>query len=302
MDYHTPVLLREVLDGLRIEPGKKYIDATLGGGGHTESILQLGGKVLGIDVDQDAIDFVSKEIGNWKLEIGNSSEVKLARGNFRDIQEIAKTHGFDNVAGILFDFGVSSHQIGSFGRGFSFQTDAPLDMRMDNRLEITARDLIQALNKGELQQIFERFGEVSNAGKVASVLVTERKKQQIATTRQLVLLVGNAYGIEDITKNKKLQAKLCAPVFQAIRMAVNNELESIEQGLAQALVLIGAQGRIATISFHSLEDRIVKQAFENWQEHEKGRIITKKPITASKKELEANKRSRSAKLRVFEKL
>lgn len=300
MEYHIPVLLDEVIEGLNIRSGKKYIDATLGGGGHTFEILRLGGIVLGIDVDQDALDFVEEKVKSQKLKVKNLGTVTTVRGNFRDIEAIAKEHGFERVDGVLFDFGVSSHQIESKGRGFSFQKDEVLDMRMDKSLSIKALDLLHALNKGELERILKGFGEVINAGKLAGVIVEKRKNQRITTTGQLVSVIGKASGIYDLTRNKKLQAKLCAPVFQAIRIAVNNELENIELALEQAIRLLGAQGRLACISFHSLEDRLVKQAFENWQEYGNGRIITKKPIMAMDAEISKNPRSRSAKLRVFE--
>jgi 16S rRNA (cytosine1402-N4)-methyltransferase len=278
-DYHEPVFLKETIEGLRVEKNKKYIDATLGGGGHSFEILRLGGIVLGIDVDQDAI----ANIENKKPE-----NLTVARGNFRDIDKIAHLNKFDKVAGIIFDLGVSSHQIDTPTRGFSFQNEGPLDMRMDQELGVRALDLIKILTKGELCEIFTKFGEETHAWAISDAIVRARSVKPIETTTGLAKIVFAIAG-----QSKK--------VFQALRIAVNDELVSIEEALPKALELLDEDGRLCVISFHSLEDRIVKRKFLEFEEKKMGKIITKKPIVPTDEELERNKRAGSAKLRVFEK-
>ena len=290
-DYHTSVLLKEVIDGLKAERNKKYIDATIGGGGHSEEVLRLGGIVLGIDVDKEAIEFVS---GRWKIESRkwNTEEknLTLARGNFREIDKIARLNNFGppagGVAGVIFDLGVSSHQIDSPMRGFSFQNEGPLDMRMDQELGVRALDLIKILTKGELYEIFTKFGEESRSWKISDAIVRARAIAPIETTTDLAKIVFTTAG----------QSKR---VFQALRIVVNDELNSIMQALPKALELLEANGRLCVISFHSLEDRIVKREFIKYQKESMGKIITEKPIVPGNEEMKANKRARSAKLRIF---
>ena len=283
--FHVSVLLKEIIEGLRIEEGKKYIDATLGGGGHSFEILKQGGIVLGIDVDQDAIDHVKLKVKSEKL--------KVMKGNFRDIDKIAHLNNFEKVSGIIFDLGVSSHQLGKGERGFSFQKEGPLDMRMDHELGVRAMDLLKILTKGELYEIFTKFGEENRAWAVSSRIVSSRKMKPIETTKDLVDVIGGSRpgGIHAATK-----------VFQALRIAVNDELGSLEEALPKAIRLLEKNGRLAVISFHSLEDRIVKRSFISFGNMKLGKIITKKPIVASQDEVEKNRKSRSAKLRIFEKL
>jgi 16S rRNA (cytosine1402-N4)-methyltransferase len=295
-NYHTPVLLKEVTDLLRVNIGKSYIDATIGGGGHTEVILSLGGKVLGIDVDQDALDFVKK---NLKSRI-QSSDLVLAKGNFSNLEEIAHLNKFDLVSGILFDLGVSSHQVDTANRGFSFLKEGPLDMRMDKNSSVTAETLVNLLGKGELYDLFNKFGQEHRAWAVSNSIIRARRVKAIQTTEALADVIAQAYGIRgevsDFTKNKINQK-----VFQALRMAVNNELENIQIALPQALKLLDKKGRIAVISFHSLEDGIVKKTFKDFKDKNLGKIIIEKPIEATEGEIKQNPRARSAKLRVFEK-
>ncbi len=290
-NYHKPVLLGKTIDLLQIKPGKRYIDATLGGGGHTDRILSLGGRVLGIDVDQDAIDYVSQNINNKNLV--------LAKGNFVDLEKIAHLKGFEKVWGILFDLGVSSHQIDSSERGFSFLKNGPLDMRMDKDSTIRAEYLVNVLGKGELYELFNRLGQESHASAVSRIIVSARRVKAIRTTDELLEVIAKAYGyteeLSDFDKNKIGQK-----VFQALRIAVNNELENIEKALPQAVSLLESGGRIAVISFHSLEDRIVKNAFKEFERKNLGKIVTQKPIVADKEEVRLNSRSKSSKLRVFE--
>jgi len=283
--FHESVLLKEVIQGLKVEKNKKYIDATLGGGGHTGEILKLGGIVLGLDVDKDALAYVNK---NFKFQISNF-KLTLARGNFRDIDKIALLNNFDKVAGIIFDLGVSSHQIDSVTRGFSFQNEGPLDMRMDQELGVRALDLIKILTKGELNEIFTKFGEEVHSWAISNAIVRARSIKPIETTTDLAKIVFAIAG-----QSKK--------VFQALRIAVNDELNSISEALPKALGLLKENGRLCIISFHSLEDRIVKKKFIEFEEKKMGKIITEKPIVPTDQEIERNKRARSAKLRIFEKI
>jgi len=296
-NYHTPVLLKEVIDLLQVKAGKKYIDATIGGGGHAKALLEKGAKVLGIDTDQDALEYVHN---NQKSAVG-SKRLILAKGNFKDLEEIAHLNDFNSVSGILFDLGISSHQVDDAGRGFSFLKEGPLDMRMDKEQSVTAETLVNLLGKEELYDLFNKLGQEHRAWAVSSSIVGARKIKAIQTTQDLADVVAKAYGItgevSDFTKNKINQK-----VFQALRMAVNNELENIQVALPQALRLLEAKGKIAVISFHSLEDGIVKKTFKEFSKLGLGEIITEKPIGVKDEEREQNSRSRSAKLRVFEKI
>lgn len=290
-DFHKSVLLEETIDGLKIKQGEKYIDATLGGGGHSFEIARRGGIVLGIDVDEDAIAYVE----NIKPE-----NFTLARGNFRDIDNIAHLNGFERVAGIIFDLGVSSHQIDSSARGFSFQNEGPLDMRMDKSLGVRALDLIKILTKKELYEMFTEFGEESRAWAISDAIVRARSLKPIETTGELVQVIEKGLGIKGLN-NGLTRAGQSKKVFQALRIAVNDELSSITEALPKALELLKINGRLCVISFHSLEDGIVKRKFLEFEKNGKGKIITEKPIVPTDKEVEGNIRSRSAKLRVFEK-
>jgi len=288
-DYHKSVLLTETIDQLNVEFGKRYIDGTLGGGGHTSAILDRGGEVLGIDFDEDALDYVKKELGNEKKLI-------LARGNFKDIDIIAKENGFEKVAGVLFDLGVSSHHFDDAERGFSFLYDATLDMRMDRNLSVKAKDLVNGLTKGELYELFYKYGEERFARPISEGIVSARKVKPIETTATLAEIIKNAVRVTKPGIHPATQS------FQALRIAVNDELNSLRQALPKAVELLESRGRLAVISFHSLEDRIVKKYFLEFEEKGLGKNITKKPIVPSEKEININNRARSAKLRVFEKL
>lgn len=271
MKKHTPVLVREVLSGLSVHKGGKYIDATFGFGGHSKEIKRLGGVILGIDVDLDT---------------------DAVHGNFRDIERIAKENGFEKVDGILFDLGVSSHQLDTPQRGFSYRYDGPLDLRFDKRQRLTARDIINTSSEEELYEIFARFGEEQLAGTIARALVRARRMKPITTTRELVDVVARHVG-----DARKLPAVL-SRVFQALRILVNDELGSLKEGLEGGEELLKPGGRLAVISYHSLEDRVVKQAMQKavW------RIVTKHPIIPAEEEVTKNPRARSAKLRVAEKV
>lgn len=291
--YHKPVLLKETLEGLEVKQNEKYIDATLGGGGHSFEILKLGGIVLGIDVDKDALEHIEKN--------GKPENLTIARGNFRDIDKIALLNNFAKVTGIIFDLGVSSHQIDNPARGFSFQREGPLDMRMDHELGVRALDLIKILTKGELNEIFTEYGEETRGWAISDAIVRARSIRPIETTGDLTSV------IEEGLKKKGLyvgdsQAGQSKKVFQALRIAVNDELNAISEALPKAVELLEKNGRICVISFHSLEDRIVKRKFLEFEEKGVGKIITEKPIIPAEKEIEKNKRARSAKLRIFEKI
>ena len=295
--FHTSVLLKETVDYLQVSPGKKYIDATLGGGGHTRKILELGGIVLGIDVDEDALDFVRKDLESRI----NNSELILARGNFREIDVVAHLKKFNRVSGIVFDLGVSSHQIDTPSRGFSFLREGPLDMRMDKDSGLTAEALVNLLEKGELNELFNKFGEEHRSYAVSSSIARARRVKAIRTTSDLVKVIQDAYGIKgdvsDFTKNL-----IGKKVFQALRIAVNGELENLTEALPKAVSLLEEGGRIAIISFHSLEDRIVKKIFKDFEQKKMGKIITLKPVEPALDEVKSNPRAKSAKLRVLEKI
>lgn len=294
--YHVPVLLNEVIDGLSIKPGEKYIDATLGGGGHTEEVIKRGGIVLGIDVDNDALDYVTE---NQRINIDNKKLV-LEKGNFKDIGRIAHLKGFTSVLGIIFDLGVSSHQIDTPERGFSFLKNGPLDMRMDKDLSVRAADLLNILTKGELYEIFNNFGQEHNAWAISSAIIRARRVKKIETVNDFEEIIARVYGInpDDVPDFRKNE--IYKRVFQALRIAVNTELENLKEGLSEAIKILGNKGRIAIISFHSLEDKIVKNTFLELERKKMGRIITEKPIVPGKDEIERNSRSASAKLRIFE--
>ncbi len=295
--FHTPVLLKEVIDFLRVKKGSKYIDATLGGAGHSEKILELGGIVLGIDQDEDAIKYVK----NQKTKNKDWERLALALGNFRDIDKIAHLKSFDKVSGILFDLGVSSFQLENPERGFSYLKEGPLDMRMDKKLKVQAADLLNILTKGEFDELFFKLGEERNARIISDAIVRARGIKPIKTTEDLISVIQESLGKKGRTS--ALERRLIAKrIFQALRIAVNDELNNLREALPCAYTLLDGRGRLVVISFHSLEDRIVKNTFKEFESKNMGRIITKKPIVPSFLEIKKNSRSKSAKLRVFEKI
>ncbi len=287
--FHVPVLLKETLEFLNVRPGEKYIDATLGGGGHTWAIIHAGGKVLGIDQDKEALEYVKS---NPEFPVPNSRLV-ITYGNFAHLKEIAAEANFSQVAGILLDLGLSGYQVESAGRGFSFRQDAPLDMRMDQTVETaTAADLLNGLGREELAKLFRVYGEEPFAQALARAIVRQRKTGKITTTAQLAEIVSRVVG--------KRQGKIhpATLVFQALRIAVNDEINCLKAVLPQAQELLKKDGRLVVISFHSLEDRIVKDYFRGQAVL---KVLTEKPLAATPEEIRINPRARSAKLRAAEK-
>ncbi len=294
---HTPVLLAELVAGLAPQPGGRYIDATLGGGGHAAVILAASapdGRLLGIDADPAALAAAGARLAPF------GRQAQLVHGNFRDLAALAQLSGFMAVDGIVIDLGISSHQLDTPERGFSFQADAPLDMRMDPTTGETAADLVNELPEGELADLIYGYGEERGSRRIARLIAEARRKQPLTTTGELAAIVGRALG------GRHGKVHPATRTFQALRIAVNRELESLEAVLPQAVELLRPGGRLAVIAFHSLEDRIVKQFFRaesgygGKEEPTRLRIVTKKPIVAGEEETQANPRARSAKLRIAE--
>ncbi|HLD01885.1 MAG TPA: 16S rRNA (cytosine(1402)-N(4))-methyltransferase RsmH [Patescibacteria group bacterium] len=307
-NYHKSVLLQEVVTYLNVTSQKRYIDATLGGGGHTLEMLERGGLVLGIDADQDAIREVERKLRNEDIKkLGEANKnnilisqylnISLALGNYRNIDEIARIAGFESVAGVLFDLGVSSHQLDTPKRGFSFRYSGPLDMRMDQKGQMSASDLLNRLSQRELKELFETFGQERYAGKIAERIVRRRTESRITTTEELTRLIERA-----VPRKKFGAIHPATKIFQALRIAVNDEVRSLNEALPKAFSLLEKGGRLLVISFHSIEDRLVKLYFNEIEKEGMGKQLTKKPVTPSKDEVEQNPRSRSAKLRVIEKI
>lgn len=284
--YHKSVLVKVVLRYLEIKKRGWYLDATLGDGGYSLEILKQEGKILGIDVDPQAIERASKRFQEAGIEWGRYT---LSLGNFRDLDEYSSGLSFD---GIIFDLGVSSLQLDTPDRGFSFRKDAPVDMRMDPALAVTAADLINGLHYGELVQVFKKYGEEEISEKLANAVVSSRP---ITTTLHLADVISKAKGFKYGSKHPATK------IFQALRILVNDEMKSLEEALPKAFEFLKPDGVLAVISFNSLEDRIVKNLFREWSGSKKGGILTKKPVVASEAEKHQNIRSRSAKLRIFRK-
>lgn len=296
MNIHKSVLLEEAINALNIKPGEKYIDTTFGGGGHTQEIIKKGGIVLGIDIDEDAI---SAARHSFEKEI-KESKLFLAVGNFKNIKEIARNFGFSKVSGILLDLGFSSNQLEDQDRGFSYLKNGPLDMRMGKVLSVTAADLLKVLSEKELYEIFIKFGEERRARAISSGIVSARRIKEIKTTNDLVEVLMNIYKIKG--DSDFIKARISKKVFQALRIAINDELGSLKEVLDSCPSLLQSSSRLAVISFHSLEDRIVKESFVKFENQGLGRISNKRPILPLSVEIGANPRAKSAKLRIFEAL
>ncbi len=291
MSVHVPVLLEEATDLLTANRGKVFLDCTLGGGGHAKRILEKvpDAYLIGIDLDEHAIE-VAKE--NLKEFEGRFS---IYKANFRDLDLVLREEGIERVDGILFDLGVSMLQLKS-DRGFSFQTDSPLDMRMDTDQRLTAYDVVNKYPERELERILREYGEEKLSKRIAKAIVRRREKKPIETTGELVDVVLSVY--PERLKHSRIHP--ATKVFQAIRIEVNKELENLKTALEKTPELLNPGGRLVVISFHSLEDRIVKRFLKERQDTFK--ILTKKPITPSEEEIKVNPSSRSAKLRAGERV
>lgn len=294
--YHIPVMLKEALDYLQVKKGAWYVDCNLGGGGHTKAILEAGGKVLGLDLDPEAITEVANQ---YQLQIKKSDHLEaqsenliLYQTNFINLQETVNKFKIGPVKGILFDLGVSSHQLETVQRGFSFNTTGPLDMRMSPTLTVKASDLVNGLHEGELVQLFQKYGEENFAKPIARKIIQYRKNKPITTADELakIILLVRHRSPSDPTHP-------ATRVFQALRMAVNDELNSLKKALPTALAVLAPQGKLVVLSFHSLEDRIVKNFFKDEEENNSITILTQKPITPDEEEISSNPRSHSGKLR-----
>jgi 16S rRNA (cytosine1402-N4)-methyltransferase len=303
--YHIPVLLKEVIDALGVQPGGRYIDCTVGTGGHAKAILEQsspGGQLLGIDADPEAIT-----VSRARLQLYHKG-VLLVNENFGNIQYICDRCSFRPVHGILFDLGMSSSQLSDGTRGFSFQRDGPLDMRFDPTQELTAADLVNNLSPPELTQLFEKYGEERRSKQIARCIVENRP---ITTTIQLAKVVEHALG------GARGRIHPATKTFQALRIAVNHELEYLEMALHQVVGLLGFGGRLVVISYHSLEDRLVKEFMRRESRDclcppgtpvctcghiASLKLVSRKIITPSAAEIVSNPRSRSARMRVAERI
>lgn len=289
---HVPVLRDEVLARLALESGNSAIDCTFGGGGYTRMLLNAvapDGRVLAVDADPDAIARGSSM--DWTPE--ERERLTLTHGNFSDIGRIARSSGFVAPQGIVADLGVSSFQLNVSDRGFSFAHGGPLDMRFDPQSGLpTAADIVREASVDELARVLRTYGEEPNARRIAEEIVRVRARHTIARTEELADIVASVV-------RRRTRIHPATRTFQALRIAVNAELDALERGLAAMLDLVAPGGRIAIVSFHSLEDRIVKRAFRRAKDDHRGTLVTRKPVTPSRSEVLANPRSRSAKLRVF---
>lgn len=293
--YHIPVMCKEVVEYLNLRPGSIVIDATIGTAGHSLAMLEKilpGGLLIGLDKDKETL-----EVARERLKSFNNRCI-LIQEDFRNIDSVTNRLNLGGVDAILFDLGISSFQLDNPERGFSFTNEGPLDMRMDRESFISAYDLVNNLNADEISNILESFGQEHWHNRIARHLVQERGKFPIATTRQLSNIVVNSIPYK--ARHKKTHA--ATKTFQALRIAVNRELEAEEEALKKSVHLLNKGGRICVLSFHSLEDRIVKHNFKNFSTNGELKIITPKPLVASEEEKTANPLSRSAKLRVAERL
>ncbi|MBP1545038.1 MAG: 16S rRNA (cytosine(1402)-N(4))-methyltransferase RsmH [Oscillospiraceae bacterium] len=302
---HIPVMLNECLEGLNISPDGIYIDGTCGGAGHSREIAKRldTGRLIGIDRDPDAVMTASERLSGLNAEV--------VRGNYSDMKAKAAELGIDAVDGILLDLGVSSYQLDTAERGFSYHADAPLDMRMSKE-GLSARDIVNEYSREQLVKILYEYGEEKFAPRIADAIIRRRETAPIETTSELADIVR-----EGVPAKFRREKNPCKKTFQAIRIAVNCEFEHLDKALDEGFELLKKGGRFCIITFHSLEDRIVKQRFAGWCKgctcppdfpvcvcgnKPKARLVSRKPAEASESELEANPRSRSAKLRIIEKL
>ena len=305
---HRSVLLEETVNGLNIRPDGIYVDGTLGGGGHAYEICRrLGdkGSIVGIDQDEAAIEAAGIRLKDF------GEKVMIVRSNYCEMKSVLQGLGIDKVDGIVLDLGVSSYQLDTAERGFSYREDAPLDMRMDRRQTMTARDIVNDYSEKDLYRVIRDYGEDRFAKNIAKHIVIEREKRSIETTGQLTEIIRGAIPM----KFQKKSGHPAKRTFQAIRIELNRELDVLKNSLDDMIDLLNPGGRLCIITFHSLEDRIVKSAFKKNEDPctcpkdfpvcvcgkvSKGSILTRKPILPSQEEMEENSRSKSAKLRIFE--
>ena len=305
---HKSVLLEETVDGLAIKPDGIYVDGTLGGGGHAFEVcsrLNEQGRFIGIDQDAAAIEAASERLRDF------GEKVTIIRSNYCEMKSRLHEIGVDKVDGIVIDLGVSSYQLDTAERGFSYRVDAPLDMRMDQRQQLTAREIVNTYSEADLFRVIRDYGEYKFAKNIAKHIVIERQKAPIETTGQLNEIIRHAIPM----KFQKTAGHPSKRTFQAIRIELNRELDVLRESLDDMIEMLNPGGRICIITFHSLEDRIVKSAFRKNENPcicpshfpvcvcgnvSKGKVITRKPILPSEEELEYNSRSKSAKLRIFE--
>ena len=302
---HIPVLLEQCLDGLDIKPDGIYFDGTCGGAGHSREIAKrlTTGRLIGIDRDPDAVAVASERLSGLPAQV--------VRGNYSEIKQIADDLGISGANGILLDLGVSSYQLDNAERGFSYHNDAPLDMRMSKE-GTSARDIVNEYSKEQLTKILYEYGEEKFAPRIAETIIKRRSEKPVETTTELADIVRDS-----IPAKFRRDKNPCKKTFQAIRIAVNCEFDHLDRALDEGFELLKPGGRFCIITFHSLEDRIVKQRFAGWCKgctcppdfpvcvcgnKPKGKLVCRKPLEASEEELEANPRSRSAKLRIIEKL
>ena len=310
MPYHIPVLLKESIDGLDIKPGGVYVDVTFGGGGHSSEILQRldgTGHLYCFDQDADAEKNIEKRLGERGKGTGAGANFTFVRSNFRYLKNWMRYYGEENIDGLLADLGVSSHHFDDFERGFSFRQDAPLDMRMNKRASMTAADIIETYTEQQLADVFYIYGELKQARRLAATICKARTETKIKTTAQLT-------AIAEKNLNREREKKDMARLFQALRIEVNNEMTTLREMLAAATQLIKPGGRLSVITYHSLEDRIVKNFMRSGNAEGKisqdffgrretpFRLVNNKVITPTDDEQERNPRSRSAKLRIAEKI
>jgi 16S rRNA (cytosine1402-N4)-methyltransferase len=302
---HVPVLLTQTIDGLDIKPDGIYVDCTAGGGGHSSAIaakLSNKGRLISLDRDPDAVKAASERLSAF----GNA---QVIHRNYSELDKVLDELGIDAVDGILMDLGVSSYQLDEESRGFSYHSDAPLDMRM-SRTGMSAADLVNTFDEQQLAKIIFEYGEEKFSRRIASNIVRAREKAPIETTLQLADIIR-----ESVPQKARRDKNPCKKTFQAIRIAVNGEFDHLSEGLDKAFDALRPGGRLAVITFHSLEDRIVKQRFAGWCKgcicppdfpqcvcgrKPQGKLVNRKPLEAKEKELERNNRSRSAKLRIIE--
>lgn len=285
MIRHIPVMVKEVIEVLSPRPGGIYIDATVGPGGHTLEILRhigLEGRVLGIDRDEETLNLARQRI--------NDNRVLLRKGLFSEIKKIAADEGISEVDGILFDFGISMVQVKDMERAFSFSSDYPLDMRMDRSKGVTAEDIVNTYPARELERILREYGEERLAERITRAIISHRRKGRIESCKELADIVSKVYG-------RRGRIHPATRTFQALRIAVNDEINEIREGLRDSLTLLRKEGRLCVISYHSLEDRIVKNFMREKEREGILRILTKKPLTPGYEEIMSNPASRSAKLR-----